>query len=72
MYYIENMIDAGLDGGEWTTPDHRIVAINCCIGNGNIKTMDNLQFNVKIINDIPTKVIRTITMDGLIEAGCNL
>jgi hypothetical protein len=73
MYGFESMIDMGLDlGGEWTTPDHRIVAVNACICNPNVACMDDLMKNVEIINNIPTEDIRTITLEGLLTLGCYL
>lgn len=70
MYGLEVMIESGLNGEKWTTPDHRVVAVNACICNPNVKTMDDLQSNVKVINSIPADEIRSVTADQLIEAGC--
>lgn len=70
MYGFEEMIDMGIKGSEWTTPDHRIVAVNACICNPMVKCMDDLISNIKIINAVPTENIKTITGAQLIEAGC--
>jgi len=70
MYLFEEMMDMGLKDGEWTTPDHRIVAINACIGNPVVKTMDDLVDNVRIINSVPAGQIKEITGNQLIERGC--
>ena len=70
MYGFEEMIDMGIKGSEWTSPDHRAVAVNTCICNPMVKTMDDLASNVAIINAIPSEKIRTITGYELIEAGC--
>ena len=70
MYAIDSMIDRGLQGSEWTTQDHRVVAVNACIGNPMVKSMDDLVNNIKIINAVATENIKTITGKQLIEAGC--
>ena len=72
MYLFEHMIDMGIDGVTWTTPDHRKVAIGACIGNPNVRTMDDLTNNVKIINNISTVNIRLMTYDDLLDLGCNV
>jgi len=70
MYGLENMIDMGLKGSEWTTPDHRVVAISACICNPHVRTRDVLIDNVKIINAIPVEKIRIVTFEDLRTAGC--
>jgi len=70
MYGFEDMIDMGLRDNEWTSPDHRTVAVNVCICNSNIKTMEDLSNNVEIINSVPKDQIRTITGVQLIALGC--
>ena len=68
MYLFEEMIDSGLsEGEEWTSPDHRQVAVYACINNARVDCMDTLCGNVSIINDATQEEIRTIT-DG--EHSC--
>lgn len=70
MYLIDNMIDMGLRGSEWATAEHRIVAINVCICNPNVRTMECLADNIEIINAVPLKNIRTVTASQLVDKGC--
>jgi len=70
MYMIENMIDMAKPKNGWKTKNHRIVAVNCCICNSNVKDMDTLSSNCKIINNIPKKKIKKVTFHQLIKMGC--
>ena len=70
MYGFEEMIDMGLKGTDWTSPDHRIVAVNACICNPNVTTMDDLRNNVKVINSVSQEEIRTVTGEQLVSRGC--
>lgn len=72
MYMFKDMIDMGLQGSEWTSDDHMVVAVNACIGNLSVKTMDDLSNNVKVINQIPQDEIRLVTGMDLILKGCYL
>lgn len=70
MYLFEDMIDLGLRDADWKSGDHRIVAVNACIGNPSVKTLDDLINNVKVINEIPQEKIRLVTGEDLIQKGC--
>jgi hypothetical protein len=69
MYGLEGMIEIGLNG-EWTSEDHRKVAVNLCICNPNIRNKEDLSNNVEIINSIKRTEIRTVTHDELAVLGC--
>jgi len=70
MYLCEEMIELALNDTEWLTSDHKTVAVNACISNPLVKNMDDLLYNVRLINTIPAADIRTITGDQLMELGC--
>ena len=71
MYMIEDMIDMGLGkDGKWTSKIHRLVAVNSCICNPRVKTMDTLSVNCEIINKIPKSKIKKITFAALVKLGC--
>lgn len=73
MYLFEDMIGLGLcEGEEWTSPDHRQVAVYSCLSNPAVSTRESLEYNVGIINSIPQGQIRTITSKGLRQLGCTL
>jgi len=72
MYIIESMIDMGLNDEEWSTSDHRIVAINSCICNPRVNRMNILMHNVGIINSIPNESIKNVNFCDLLKSGCEL
>jgi len=68
MYCIENMIDMGLrKNEEWTSPEHREVAILMCIANPLIRDRDALYDNCGKINSVPNDRIKTISTLELIN-----
>jgi len=72
MYLMDKFVDMGLDvDEEWTSADHRTVAVNCLIQNPRVFTKDKLQYNVKIINSIPQDKITEVQISDLIQLGCD-
>ncbi len=72
MYAFTEMIDLGFRADakpNWTSDDHKQVAINALIGNPAINNRDALIESVKLINDIPKDSIRTVTVTDLIKIG---
>jgi hypothetical protein len=72
MYLNDKFVDLGLkDDEKWSSPNHRIVAVNCLIQNPRVFTKDKLQFNVGIINSIPANKIKAVNISDLIQMGCD-
>ena len=67
MYLLENMLDKALEkcDQKWKSEDHKVVAVNICIGNSRINTMDQLMECVSIINKIPKNKIKVVTVNEL-------
>lgn len=71
MYIFEDMIEMGLEEGqEWSSEIHRIIAVEVCIQNPRITSLELLINNVRIINSIPVNEIRKVTFTNLSELGC--
>jgi len=73
MYIFDEMIDYGLpEGGKWTTKAHRKVAATVLLSNPRVSTRDNLMIYTKVINDIPSSKIKTVTLCDLLHLGIPL
>ena len=54
MYMIDSWVDTAINrmGVKWKSDDHRTVAVNMCIGNPDIRTMDQLKDMVGAIQSV--------------------
>lgn len=71
-YLLEELIDKlGFEDGDtqWTSDDHRKIAMVVLLGNRHVRSRDSLMECVKIINAIPQDQIRSITFEGMEALG---
>ena len=71
MYMIDSFVDTALGGRQlWTSKDHRTVAVNICISNPAVHTMEDLKSNCETINRMSLESVHTATVKDLIALGC--
>jgi len=71
MCFSEKQFNQAVNGIEWQTSFHRKIAVILLVRNTRIESKDQLIKNAKVINSVHKGETTIVTIDDLLNRGCD-